>query len=96
MSAVQESSDAAVEEKQLALTDDGFDQTNCLGAWEDYELKCNLSKQAALSLIIIHWLAHFPANKCFQGGYVGHDYSLAIYDHPYVLLSRNRFGRYQR
>jgi hypothetical protein len=57
MSAVQESSDAAVEEKRLALTDDSFDQiSRPEGVWRDYELKCNLSKQAALSLIIIHWL----------------------------------------
>lgn len=49
MSAAHEKSDAAVEEKQVALSyDDVLSQAGHVeGVGRDYELKCNLSKQGA-------------------------------------------------
>jgi hypothetical protein len=48
MSAAHEKSDAAVEEKQVALSYDVLSQAGHVeGVGRDYELKCNLSKQGA-------------------------------------------------
>ncbi|KAJ8588240.1 MFS general substrate transporter [Rhizopogon salebrosus TDB-379] len=77
MSAVQESSDAAVEEKRLALTDDSFDQiSRPEGVWRDYELKCNLINKCfqeeirfgryQCQLFVLTGLGWFVDNLFFQ------------------------------
>jgi hypothetical protein len=55
MSITHEKPDAAEEEKEIAVGNDGCDQvSHAEGVGRDYELKCNLSKQ----------LGHFHSSAC--------------------------------